>query len=206
MRFIHKRSEPETLLEFKAMSNSNWEPSYDSLPKARKDIIKKALIDEQKGLCCYCERIITESDSHIEHFKPQDRFSEYALDYNNMHCSCMVEQTKGTPLHCGMAKGNWYDEALLISPLDPNCESRFKYLGDGRILPANSTDEAARETIRHLCLDDKGLTAERKTVIDMFLDETLSEDERNTFLSVYVDEKGSSPSPFISAVKCVMQV
>ena len=207
MRFIQKGQEPDTLRQFKAMANPpNWEPTYDSLPKMRKDAIKQALIEEQKGLCCYCECILSEPDSHIEHFMPQHPFQDRALDYNNMHCSCMADQVKGTPLHCGMAKGNWYDDKLLISPLDPNCESHFKYLGDGSICPTDDTDAAAIETVKHLRLDDKGLTAARKAVIDTFLDETLSDVEREKFLADYIAECDSRPSEFISAVKSVMQV
>ena len=204
MRFIHKGAEPELLREFKAMSNPpDWEPTYEALPKFRKDAIKQALIKEQRGLCCYCERILDEKDSHIEHFRPQHAYAEYALDYNNMHCSCMAEQKKGEPLHCGMAKNDWYDDVLLISPLNPDCESHFVYHGDGNIFPASPEDNAAVETIRHLRLDDSELTAERKVVIDTFLDETLSEDERERFISEYLAERGPSPSPFISAVKSV---
>ncbi len=205
MRFITKGAEPELLREFKAMANPpDWIPTYDALPKFRKDAIKQALIKEQKGLCCYCERILDEHDSHIEHFRPQHAYAEYALDYNNMHCSCMAEQKKGEPLHCGMAKKDWYDDELLISPLDHDCESHFMYHGDGRISPANPNDKAAAETIKHLRLDDSGLIAERKVVIDVFLDESLDEEEREKFLAEYLTEKGSGPSPFISAVKSVL--
>lgn len=204
MRFIAKGAEPELLREFKEMANPpDWEPSYDALPKFRKDAIKRSLIEEQKGLCCYCERTIDETDSHIEHFKPQHGYAEYALDYGNMHCSCMSEQKKGEPLHCGMAKKDWYDDDLLISPLDPNCESHFVYHGDGRISPASQEDAAAAATIGHLRLDDGELTAERKAVIEVFLDEALSEEERDRFLSEYLSECGPNPSPFISAVKSV---
>ena len=205
MKFIHKGPEPETLKEFKALSNPpDWVASYDSLPKTRKDIIKKALIEEQKGLCCYCECRVTVLDSHIEHFKPQHTFAEYALDYNNMLCSCMVEQTKGTPLHCGMAKKDWFEETKLISPLDLNCEAHFKYLGNGTILPKDNDDVAAKETIKHLRLDDKELTAKRKEVIDVFLDASLTEEERNRFLLAYIDEHQRMLPPFVSAVKSVL--
>ena len=207
MRFISKGQEPETLSAFKALANPpDWMPTYDGLPKERKSIIKKEMIAEQKGLCCYCECMLQEGHSHIEHLKPQHLYEEHALDYGNMLCSCMADVEKGEPLHCGMAKGDWYDERLLISPLDPNCEAHFKFLGDGSIAPVNGSDDAAVATIAHLRLDDKELTAKRKAVIDLFLDENLTEEDRERFLNDYLTERTSSPSEFVSAVKSVMMV
>ena len=38
MRFIVKSAEPEVLREYKAMANPpDWIPTYDALPKSRKD-------------------------------------------------------------------------------------------------------------------------------------------------------------------------
>lgn len=205
MRFISKGSEPETLREYKAMANPpDWLPTYSDLPGERKRLIKKSLCSEQKGLCCYCECRLVEKKSHIEHVKPQKDFEGLALDYDNMLCSCMAEQEKGEPLHCGMAKDDWYDASLFISPLDPDCGSHFRFLGDGSIVPAHKDDRAALATIHHLRLDDAGLTASRKRVIGAFLDDTLTEDERDRFVADYLSESSSLPSEFISAVRSVL--
>ena len=32
----------------------------------------------------------------------------------------------------GGRKGNWYDPDLFVSPLHPDCESRFRFYDDGR--------------------------------------------------------------------------
>lgn len=48
------------------------------------------------------------------------RISGLSLEYSNLHASCQGEN--GDMKHCGHAKGNDYDKALLISPLDKNCE------------------------------------------------------------------------------------
>ena len=204
MRFIQKGEEPETLKAFKALASPpNWIPSYDGLNKDRKTLIKSALFAKQKGLCCYCECRLVESESHIEHLKPQHQFEELALDYGNMLCSCMSDVQKGEPLHCGMAKADWYDANLLITPLDPGCEAHFRFLGDGRIIPSEMSDRAAAETIRRLRLDDCELTEKRKVVLDAFLDPGLTDEERERFLADYLAERGASPSEFISAVRSV---
>jgi len=207
MRFIHKGPEPETLRDFKAKANPpDWIPTFEGLSGERKSLIKTAMIAEQKGLCCYCECVLVKNDSHIEHLMPQHPFEKRALDYDNMLCSCMADLKKGEPLHCGMAKGDWHDEHLLISPLDPDCESHFKFLGDGRIAPSDVTDAAAAATIAHLRLDDKELTAKRKEVLNLFLDDSLSDEDRERLLADYLEERSPSPSEFISAVRSVMQV
>jgi len=36
--------------------------------------------------------------------------------------------------NCGNFKGDWYDENLMVSPLDPNCASYFQYTGAGEIM------------------------------------------------------------------------
>ena len=52
--------------------------------------------------------------------------------------------------HCGHAKGNDYDKALLISPLDKNCEKRFAYSVNGKIEPSDLSDQGAEYTIKLL--------------------------------------------------------
>lgn len=72
MKHIIKQSEPIELEEFKVASNPpNWIPSYDNLTTIAKNATKKALMEEQGCICCYCERGLVENDSHIEHFQPQ---------------------------------------------------------------------------------------------------------------------------------------
>lgn len=208
MRFIEKQSEPRTLIEFKQLANPpDWMPTFEGLPGERKKALKEALIREQKGLCCYCECKLAFSDSHIEHFRPQSTDSKLALDYGNMHCSCMADNRESAPLTCGMAKRDWFDENLLISPLTPNCESRFRYNAEGRMTPASEGDAAAKETIAHLRLDSPKLNRARKAVIDCFFDErTMTDQERTEMVKDYVERDSfETPSPFISAVKCVMR-
>lgn len=176
MKQIVKQTEPESFINWKNNANDDWKPSYNKLQNPEKDDVFKSLLSEQGHLCCYCERELINEDYHIEHFKPKDKtkFPELELVYNNLLCSCEVNTQKGEPLHCGNSKGNWFDEKFLISPLDSNCESRFRYTFDGQILPFDEKDEAAITTIDKLQLNIDKLKDLRKSVIDaLFEDEDI---------------------------------
>lgn len=127
---------------------------------------------EQSNLCCYCGISLSDGNVHIEHFRPQQKFPEQALDYENLHASCMgkryipVEEKQLD--FCGHAKKNWYDAQLLVSPLDPHCESYFSFNFDGGISANNSV--AAAETIHHLQLGTYLLNIQRAAVIDGILE------------------------------------
>lgn len=177
MKHVIKQAEPESFIAWKNSGNEDWQPNYGNLQSPEKEIVFDSLLLEQGYICCYCERDLNEGDYHIEHFRPKDatKFPELQLEYNNLLCSCQVNVKKGNPLHCGNSKGNWFDERLLISPLNPNCEGRFRYTFDGQILPFDEKDEAAITTIDKLQLNIDKLKDLRKNVIDaLFEDEDVS--------------------------------
>lgn len=194
MKYIVKGQEPPEFTEWKALANDNdnWTPTYDDLRSPQKDAVKKALMNEQGHICCYCERRLDESNSHIEHFNPRSRKQVDPLDYSNLLCSCFKKLTKGFPRHCGVLKDNWFDEALLISPLDETCETHFSYTAAGEILPANETDKAARETIERLGLNIAELQAKRQKAVEPFLDSDIENEEFIRFVDGYLkkDECG----------------
>lgn len=165
MKFISKLSPPTEFTNWLALKNDDWEPTYKDMPADIKVPLQAALMHEQGYICCYCEQRITPNSSHIEHLKPQEKASESALDYANLLCSCQRRMTTGEPLHCAKAKDNWYDPILLISPLDATCEQKFTYTSDGRIKPADQTDNAAIVTISKLKLDLDKLNRLRKAAI-----------------------------------------
>ncbi|MDQ7073625.1 MAG: retron system putative HNH endonuclease [Gammaproteobacteria bacterium] len=185
MKWVRKRSEPKIFTDWKALVSEAWQPSYANLGGVEKQAVKQALIQEQGGLCCYCERRLSEADSHIEHFRPQSEPDVDPLDFANMLCSCQSQLRRGEPRHCGNSKGAWFEEGVLVSPLEPECEGRFSYRGDGGIKPMTSSDDAASETISHLALDIPKLRALRAAVIAPFLDD-LTESEFQNFVTGYL--------------------
>lgn len=186
MKYILKRKAPVEFTGWKGMTCEDWQPTYEVLSGNVKKAVKTSLMGEQGYICCYCERRLTDDDSHIEHFRPQGDSAVNPLDFNNMLCSCQKRLKRGEPRHCGNLKGNWFDMELLISPFEPSCEKRFAFTGDGKIKAGVSKDRAAVETIGRLGLDISKLNDMRAKAIEPFLDESLSEKDMNLFVSGYL--------------------
>ncbi|NEP09367.1 MAG: TIGR02646 family protein [Symploca sp. SIO2C1] len=183
-----------------------------------------ALLQEQGYLCCYCMMRITNSNNsvqanredsdpcHIEHLKPQEKFPQLALDYNNLLASCQAERSKKPPppSRCGYKKDNWYDEKLLVSPLQPDCESFFQYSTKGEILPVADPEKhaAAQATIEGLGLNVDQLRERRSRAIDSILDiiDILTDEEIDKLIKGLSrrDNQGQY-DPFSTAVIFVLQ-
>lgn len=177
MRYIEKTKEPTEFLEWKNLENEDWTPDYNNIPTAVKEILHLSLIREQGFICCYCGKTITPSDSHIEHIKPQGdkKYHTLSLTHTNLLASCKRQSNKNEPLHCGKAKGEWYEEALFIDPTKPECENKFIFTFDGRISPRSAEDIAASKTIKKLALDLPILDNHRRkalSVLDDIIDDT----------------------------------
>jgi len=186
MKYIVKQGEPVAFSDWKALANDDWQPTYNDLSGVEKRDVKAALMAEQGHICCYCERRLIDSDSHIEHFQPQSDPAFDPLDFDNLLCSCQNQIKKGEPRHCGNLKDDWFDSVLLVSPFDPGCEERFAHTGDGLIKPASEHDQGAAETIKKLGLDLPKLNALREKAIEPFLDDQMSEDDMRAFVSGYL--------------------
>jgi uncharacterized protein (TIGR02646 family) len=200
MKHVVKGPSPEGFEAWKASGNSSWQPTYAVLQNPEKKLLHETLLKEQRWVCCYCGRGISLQDSHIEHFRPQESHPALALDFRNLFASCIRERNPGAPLHCGHAKGNTFDEANHIDPLDPACEQRFLYALDGAILPADDADAAARYMRDILKLDLPFLRNRRLDVLERVFDveflETASDAELQALIRAFrsADEQGQLES------------
>lgn len=183
MRHIEKGAEPALFADWKASANAEWQPSWGNLQNPEKAALKRALLEEQGFLCCYCcRRVEDDPDSHVEHLKPRESFANDELDYGNLVVSCQGETGDPPPehRHCGHSKDNWYDAALFVPPLQHGCGEKFAYTAYGEILPVPGPGgPAAEETIRRLRLDCNRLRRLRRSAIDGVLTdlEQLSSDD-----------------------------
>lgn len=186
MRHFVKGAAPASFDAWKAQANEDWQPSYGGLQNPQKRELHQALLDEQGQLCGYCGRGISLTDSHIEHFRPQEQREDLALDFNNLLASCIRETQPGAPLHCGHAKGHDFDEARHVSPLDPACEQRFGYTLTGAILPK---DDKATYMVGLLKLDIEFLHNRRgdalARVFDAAFIESATDEELQTLARAY---------------------
>ena len=203
MKHIVKQQEPGAFTEWKALDKMSHRPNWERVPRDTKRDVHLALMQEQGFLCCYCEASLDRENSHVEHFRPKSklRYRHLQLDYTNLHSSCGRDSVKGEPRQCGFSKGSWFDEQLMVSPLDAACEAGFRFTGDGRIHPAHGeAAEAAAMTIKRLALDLPKLDKRRQEVLHTYTDLSIPELER---LLSHPDPEGRIV-PFYTAVKNVL--
>lgn len=162
MRLISKGKEPTSLLHHRQQLFAD----YDNYSK--KDDLRKSLVREQYGLCCYCQSRIKPNadDMKIEHWQCQDNYPSRQLDYNNLLGAC--QGGKGKPenqQHCDTFKRNL---ELSFCPADPshNIEARLSFRGDGRIVSQDT--EIDRELNEVLNLNTELLVNNRKAVLTAF--------------------------------------
>ncbi len=201
MKHIVKQPEPDAFNEWKSSDRMAHRPNWNRVPGDVKRGVHSALMEEQGFLCCYCEAWVAGESSHVEHFRPRSSpsYRHLQLDYTNLHCSCGRDSVEGEPRQCGFSKGSWFDEQLLVSPMDAACESRFRFTGDGRIRPA-AGDRAAAQTIKRLAPDLPKLDKRRQEVLHTYIN--LSVPELQTLLA-RPDSEGRFV-PFYTAVKDVL--
>ena len=180
MKQIVKVAEPGEFSQWKREDKMAHRPRWNRVPSPIRKRVHESLMREQGFICCYCEASITKTDSHIEHFRPKESFSCLQLQYVNLHCSCQRDPAPGKPKQCGHRKGKWFDDDLMISPLDPDCEARFQFTANGDIFPRDS-DPAAEATIERLGLDLPKLSALRSAAVDELID--LTETQIKQFLA-----------------------
>lgn len=146
MRHVCKGAEPIEFTNWKLLENEDWRPTYSDLRNPEKAAFHHHLLEEQFFTCCYCGRSIHPSDSHIEHFRPQETSPELQLEYSNLLASCIRETPKNAQLHCGHLKDSWFEEDLAISPFDETCEARFGYSLTG-VIDANQPEDLPAQTM-----------------------------------------------------------
>lgn len=207
MRHIRKGAEPDSFEQWKAAASVDWQPSWKILGNPEKAELKSCLLRDQGNLCCYCCRLLLTDNSHIEHVQPRETFPNDALTYTNLLACCMGEAEDPPPQqrHCGHEKGNWYDPALFVSPLSPDCEQYFSYTAYGEIRASHAAPNpvAAKETVDRLKLDCMKLRRLRRSALDSVVEDLseLTTDDLATFISRLRDlEDAGRPVEFQPAI------
>lgn len=203
MKYIVKGRSPASLEAYKKIPGA----CYRDIPQVVKDELRKSLVSEQGGICCYCgNRIAPDCHSVIEHLYPKGlkQYSHLQLEYTNLLCSCdggesdragkpRAEKRK-FPSFCDDKKNN---RVLHLTPLDPDCEEQFSYDEEGHIY--GETD-AAREAIEILGLDCSPLVNLRRAAIAPYLSLHLSEAGWNAEISNLSQRHDGNYLPFCFAV------
>jgi uncharacterized protein (TIGR02646 family) len=127
MRTIRKGAEPNSLVQHRHLEGADYE-NYRG-----KDELRACLVQEQRGLCCYCmTRIGPNRDAmKIEHWHPQANHPEEQLNYSNLLAACMGNDgRRKADQYCDTSKGNRDLSRNPANPLD-RVEELTRFLGDG---------------------------------------------------------------------------
>lgn len=167
MRYIEKNitHQPFSLKEYKETTpNASYSGFGDT-----DQLLKKALIMEQGGLCAYCLKRISlkrnerlkKPSIEVEHYCSQDEHPELDLEYSNMLGVCNGNSFGEE--HCDKSK----KEVLLkeLNPLDNTIESKLTYRKDG-IIKASQVNLEIEEDILLLNINNQTLKENRAEVLD----------------------------------------
>jgi uncharacterized protein (TIGR02646 family) len=163
MRSIQKGREPASLTGHRAATGTDYDGYRD------KETLGSFLVNEQRGLCCYClSRIRAERDStKIEHWHSKAYLAE-RLDYSSLLAACMGnEGHPGKDQHCDTRKG---DRDLSRNPANPldRVEDMIRFTGDGRIVSSDPVFDAQLNNVLNLNLPF--LINNRKETLNAFKD------------------------------------
>ena len=164
MRNIQKGDEPHSLTHHRKAPHSDYVNYTD------KDLLRQHLVNEQRGICCYCMSRIraTAGEMKIEHWQCREHYPERQLDYSNLLGACNGgEGRPGREQHCDTRKGQ---EDLSIHPADPACnvERLIKFPGSGKI--RSDDPDVDRQLNKVLNLNHPQLVANRKATLISFCD------------------------------------
>ena len=203
MKYIVKSSSPASLDAYKTTAGA----CYNDMPQNVKEEVRKSLVSEQGGLCCYCgKRILPDYHSVIEHLLPKGikQYSHLQLEYTNLLCSCDGGESDRTgktkaekrkfPSFCDDKKNS---RVLSLSPLEPTCEEQFSYDEEGHIY--GETD-IAKEAIEILGLDCAPLVNLRKAAIEPYIELNLDETEWDMEIDGLYKRHDGNFLPFCFAV------
>jgi len=141
LKKITKGKEPKSLTTYRSsIAHKNLEDSniYEDFAEKTKeqcrenraDNLRKQLLQEQGYICCYCMSRIDCSNSKIEHFKPQTKYREFQIDYQNLFIACSGgEGFKSKEQFCDTKKGEKeLNHIDLLSAIEYNYTKNSKHI------------------------------------------------------------------------------
>lgn len=150
MILIIKGSEPTSLTQYKKQAYA----SYDGLTQEVKDDIRDALLRDQKYICAYCMRRITNNrnTTKIEHWVAQSEIEteQGKLDYKIMLAVC--DGCRGSRDEYTTCDEHRHNKELYVNPLDEKMIATIYYDRNGFIHSKDSQiDKDLNETLNLNC-------------------------------------------------------
>ena len=137
---------------------------HSKYPDIYQDARWQILVDEQNQLCGYTELYIGNlEESHIDHYKKREHFSDLTFDWNNLIVATK-DDSFGANYKDKTYKINKNEYPLIFNPVVDNVENYFYYNEFGMI---REDKGKVKKTVEVFNLNDEYLKARRKNIIDM---------------------------------------
>ena len=176
LKKITKTREPKSLTAYRStIAHNSLEDDniYEDFKEKTKeqcrervsDNLRKQLLEEQGYVCCYCMSRIDCDNSKIEHFRPQTKYREFQIEYQNLFIACSGgEGSKTKDQFCDTKKGEKeLDYIDLLSSIEQNI-NYFKNVKSISIASTNS--DIDREINNVLNLNVVVLAKNRRQLYD----------------------------------------
>lgn len=159
---------------------------YDSESSCRNDT-RATLLDNQNGMCGWCQLKVTVGSSHTDHILPKSDpvYATQTFSVTNLVASCGLRSST----RCGHFKNN----KILASWINPyntaRLEDYFTYDIKGKMLPSATLDfaknsDAADAIDNILNLNESVLMTKRERLISDLLNDVFAELNENEVLNI----------------------
>ena len=109
MRFVQKN----TVIPADFLNSFTGINAFSNLYNDNKQAILSVLINEQKGLCVYCNQKITVGTATIEHLICQSHNHSFDLNYYNLLAVCKGNQGVPNAMHCDKYRSHQQNDYFL---------------------------------------------------------------------------------------------
>ncbi|HRI72176.1 MAG TPA: TIGR02646 family protein, partial [Polyangium sp.] len=141
------------------------------------DDARKALLEEQGHICCFCMRRIAIRQMKIAHWAPQSLHPDRTMDWTNLMGACPGgDGDRDAVKHCDTAQG---DIPIKLNPADRSqqCERFVRYSIDGRVWSEDA--DINKDLDRTLNLNHAALMRARLAVWSAFVTRMEKQQSRN---------------------------
>ena len=141
------------------LSSFSSDLAWEDFPKEKKNQFKSELLKNQNYRCGYCEQLLKEGTSHIEHIKPKSKFPNLKFTSSNMIVCC------SSISDCAHHKGDKYIDNF-VSPYE-NPNAYFKHSYSGELFSMKGEDVRFKDSFENILnLNSRRLVKIRKDLIN----------------------------------------
>lgn len=216
MQFIKKQDIPPPEWDdwFSTPNGRSYDYKKDSSSMRDLPLAKRYLLNEQSGLCAYCQSKLNEDDASIEHIIPKSLNKELSTSYYNLVAVCKnpIPDAQTKKSHCDKERGSKPLSPLILyenAQVKKNNSEIFNHAyfrasgSDGYILVKatleSNIQKQAESFIEILNLNDERLMNKRKEALEGIISilKSIPVKERGHFWKVQFDRVMKNPKqPF----------